>query len=66
MNRGRGHDAHGGHGVGGGEEDAAPKGLQTNVDVTAILAEMQVMHAEMNAMHLASAGATIGVTPCSY
>jgi hypothetical protein len=33
------------------------------VDMAAILAEMQSMRAEMNAMHQAGAGAAVGATP---
>jgi hypothetical protein len=69
MNRGRGrgrghgHDARGGRGDGGGVEEAAPEGPQLNVDMTAILAEMQSMRAEMNAMRQVGAGAAAGATP---
>jgi hypothetical protein len=49
--RGRGHGAPGGRGAGGSDEEAAPEGQQPNVDMAAILAEMQVMRAEMNVMH---------------
>jgi hypothetical protein len=68
MNRGRGHGrghgrgrgARGGRGAGGGDEEAAPKGPQPNVVMAAILAEMQVMWAEMSAMHQAIGAAPIG------
>jgi hypothetical protein len=65
MNRGRGcgRGARGGHGAGGGVEEAAPEGPQPNVDMAAILAEMQSIRAEMNAMHRAGAGAAVGATP---
>jgi hypothetical protein len=69
MNHGRGHGrgcgTRGGHGAGGGVEEAAPEGPQPNVDMAAILAEMQSMRAKMNAMHQASAGAAVGVVPTS-
>jgi hypothetical protein len=61
--RGRGHGAHGGHGARGGVEEAAPMGPQPNVDMAAILAEMQSMRAEMNAMRQAGAGAAVGAAP---
>jgi hypothetical protein len=61
--RGRSHGARGGHGAGGGVEEAAPEGPQPNVEMTAILAEMQSMRAEMNAMHQASTGAAVGAAP---
>jgi hypothetical protein len=53
--RGRGHGrgARGGRGAGGAVEEAAPEGPQHNVDMAAILAEMQSMRAEMNAMRQA-------------
>jgi hypothetical protein len=57
--RGRGHGARGGRGAGGGVEEAAPMGPQPNVNMAAILAEMQSMWAEMNAMCQAGAGATV-------
>jgi hypothetical protein len=41
--RGRGRGARGGRGTGGGVEEAAPEGPQPNVDMAAILAEMQSM-----------------------
>jgi hypothetical protein len=69
MNRGRGRGrvrgrgACGGRGAGGGVEETAPKGPQPNVDMAAILAEMQSMWAEMNAMRQAGAGAAIGAAP---
>jgi hypothetical protein len=44
--RDRGRGACGGRGAGGGVEEAAPEGLQPNVDMAAILAEMQSMRAE--------------------
>jgi hypothetical protein len=58
--RGRGHGrgARGGHGAGGGVEEAALEGSQPNVDMFAILAEMQ---AEMNAMRQAGVGAAVSV-----
>jgi hypothetical protein len=68
MNRGRGrghgrgHGARGGRGAGGGVEEAAPIGPQPNVDMAAILAEMQSLRAEMNAMRQAGAGAAVGAT----
>jgi hypothetical protein len=71
MNRDRGrghgcgHGARGGRGAGGGVEEAAPEGPQPNVDMAAILAEMQSIRAEMNAMRQTSAGATIGAAPTS-
>jgi hypothetical protein len=69
MNRGqgrgcgRGRGAHGGRGAWGSDEEAAPEGPQPNVDMAAILAEMQAMRAEMNAMHQAGAGVAVGVAP---
>jgi hypothetical protein len=69
MNRGQGHgrgrSARGGHGAGGGVEEATPEGPQPNVDMAAILAEMQSMQAEMNAMHQAGAVAAVGAAPTS-
>jgi hypothetical protein len=65
MNHGRGrgcghgHSAHGGHGASGGDEETAPEGPQPNVDMAAILVEMQAMRAEMNAMHQASVGTAL-------
>jgi hypothetical protein len=54
MNCGRGHGrgrgGRGGRGDGDGDEEAAPEGPQPNVDMAAILAEMQGMRAEVNAM----------------
>jgi hypothetical protein len=54
MNHGRGlghgRGAHGGRGAGGGVEEATPEGPQPNVDMAAILAEIQAMRAEMSAM----------------
>jgi hypothetical protein len=47
---GRGHCARGGCGARGGEEEASPEGTQPNVDMAAILVEMQATQAEMNAM----------------
>jgi hypothetical protein len=47
----------------GGVEEAAPEGPQPNVDMAVILAEMQAMRAEMNAMHQAGAGAAVGAAP---
>jgi lipid-binding SYLF domain-containing protein len=61
--RGRGRGARGGHGAGGGVEEAAPEGPQPNMDMAAILAEMQAMRAEMNAMCQAGAGAAVGAAP---
>jgi hypothetical protein len=61
--RGRGRGAHGGRGDGGDDEEAAPEGQQPNVDMAAILAEMQAMRAEMNAMRQAGASAAVGVAP---
>jgi hypothetical protein len=61
--RGRGRGARGGHGAGGSDEEAAPEGPQPNVDMATILAEMQAIRAEMNAMRQASAGAAVGATP---
>jgi hypothetical protein len=61
--RGHGHGARGGHGAGVGDEEAAPEGPQPNVGMTTILAEMQSIRAEMNAMRQAGAGATIGAAP---
>jgi hypothetical protein len=61
--RGRSRGAHGGRGAGGGVEEAAPGGPQPNVDMAAILAEMQSMRAEMNVMHQAGAGAAVGAAP---
>jgi hypothetical protein len=63
--RGRGHGrgARGGRGAGGGVEEAAPEGPQPNVDMAAILAEMQSMQAEMNAMRRAGVGAAVGAAP---
>jgi hypothetical protein len=49
--RGHGHGARGGRGARGGVEEASPEGPQPNVDMAAILAEMQAMRAKMNAMH---------------
>jgi hypothetical protein len=67
MNRGRGRGhgcgAHGGRGTGGGDEEAAPEGPQPNVDMATILAEMQSMWAEINAMRQAGAGAAVGAAP---
>ena len=65
MNHGRGrsHGARGGRGAGGGVEEAAPEGPQPNVDMAAILAEMQAMRAEMNAMRQAGVGAAVGAAP---
>ncbi len=69
MNRGRGrghgrgHGARGGRGAGGGVEEAAPEGPQPNVDMAAILAKMQSMRTEINAMRQAGAGAAVGATP---
>jgi hypothetical protein len=69
MNRGRGHGrgrgcgARGGRGAGGGVEEAAPEGPQPNVDMAAILAEMQSMRAKMNAIRQAGAGAAVGAAP---
>jgi hypothetical protein len=48
MNHGRGLGR--GRGAGGGVEEAAPEGPQPNVDMAAILAEIQAMRAEMSAM----------------
>jgi hypothetical protein len=62
QGRGRGRGARGGRGAGGGVEEAAPGGPQPNVDMAAILAEMQSMWAEMNAMHQTSAGAAVGMS----
>jgi hypothetical protein len=61
--RGRSRGARGGHGAGGGVEEATPEGPQPIVDMAAILAEMQSMRAEMNAMRQASTGAAVGATP---
>jgi hypothetical protein len=61
--RGHGHGARRGRGVGGGVEEAAPEGPQPNVDMTAILAEMQSMRAEMNAMRQAGVGVNVGAAP---
>jgi hypothetical protein len=63
--RGRGHSrgARGGHGAGGGVEEATPGGPQLNVDMATILVEMQSMWVEMNAMRQAGAGAAVGATP---
>jgi hypothetical protein len=61
--RGRSRSARGGRGAGGGVEEAAPRGSQPNVDMAAILAEMQSMWAEMNAMRQAGAGAAVGAAP---
>jgi hypothetical protein len=61
--RGRGHSARGGRGAGEGVEEAAPEGPQPNVDMAAILAEMQAMRAEMSAMRQAGAGAAVGAAP---
>jgi hypothetical protein len=61
--RGRGRGARGGRGAGGGVEETAPEGPQPNVDMAAILAEIQTMRAEMNAMRQAGAGAAVGATP---
>jgi hypothetical protein len=67
MNHGRGRcrgrGARGGRGAEGSDEEATLKGPQPNVDMTAILAEMQAMQAEMNAMHQAGAGAAVGAAP---
>jgi hypothetical protein len=67
MNRGRGRGhgcgAHGGRGTGGGDEEAAPEGPQPNVDMATILAEMQSMRAEINAMRQAGVGAAVGAAP---
>jgi hypothetical protein len=63
--RGRGRGARGSRGAEGGDEEAAPMGPQPNVDMAAILAEMQSMGAEMNAMCQAGAGAAVGATPTS-
>jgi hypothetical protein len=61
--RGRGRSARGGRGARGGDEEAALEGPQPNVDMATILAEMQAMQAEMNAMRQAGAGAAIGAAP---
>jgi hypothetical protein len=63
--RGRGHGcgALGGRGARGGVEEAAPEGPQPNVDMATILAEMQSMWAEMNAMRQAGAGVAVGAAP---
>jgi hypothetical protein len=61
--RGPGRSAYGGRGAGGGVEEAAPEGPQPNMDMAAILVEMQAMRAEMNAMGQAAAGAAIGAAP---
>jgi hypothetical protein len=61
--RGRGRRARGGRGAGGTVEEATPEGPQPNVDMAAILAEMQSMRAKMNAMRQAGAGATVGAAP---
>jgi hypothetical protein len=63
--RGRGHGARGGRGAGGGVEEAAPVGPQLNVNMAAILAEIQLMWVEINAMHQAGAGAAVGAAPTS-
>jgi hypothetical protein len=63
--RGRGRGAHGGHGAGGGVEEAAPMGPQPNVDMAAILIEIQLMRAERNVMRQAGAGAAVGAAPTS-
>jgi hypothetical protein len=69
MNRGRGRGcgrgrgARGGRGDEGGVEEAAPEGPQLNVDMAAILAEIQSIRAEMNAIRQAGAGAAVGATP---
>jgi hypothetical protein len=69
MNRGRGHGrgcgrgARGDRGAGGGVEEATLVGPQPNVDMTTILAEIQLMRAEMNAMRQAGAGAAVGAAP---
>jgi hypothetical protein len=63
--RGRGRGARGGRGAGGGVEEATPEGPQPSVDMAAILAEMQSMRAEMNAMRQAGAGAAVGAAPTS-
>jgi hypothetical protein len=46
----RGRGARGGRDAGGGVDEAAPEGPQSNMDMAAILAEMQAMRAEINAM----------------
>jgi hypothetical protein len=61
--RGRGRGARGGRGAGGGVEEATPEGPQPNEDMAAILAKMQSMRTEMNAMHQAGAGAAVGAAP---
>jgi hypothetical protein len=63
QGRGHGRGARGGHGAGGGVEEAALEGPQPNVDMATILAEMQSMRAEMNAMRQAGAGAAVGTAP---
>jgi hypothetical protein len=63
--RGRGLGARGDRGAGGGVEEAAPEGPKPNVDMAAILVEMQSMRAEMNAMCQAGAGAAVGAAPTS-
>ena len=40
-----------GRGSGRGSGEAAPEGAPVNVDMAAVLAEMQVMRAELNALH---------------
>jgi hypothetical protein len=39
--------------------------MQSNVNMATILAEMQAMRAEMNDLHQAGAGATVGAAPIS-
>jgi hypothetical protein len=60
---GRGRGACGGRGAGRGDEEAAPEGPQPNVDMAAILAELQTMRAEMNVMRQTGVGAAVGAAP---
>jgi hypothetical protein len=61
--RGRGRSARGGRGARGGVEEASPEGPRPNVDMAAILAEMQLMQAEMNAMCQGGTGAAVAAAP---
>jgi hypothetical protein len=47
----------------GSDEEVTLEGLQPNVDMVAVLAEMQAMRGEMNAMCQAGASAAVGAAP---
>jgi lipid-binding SYLF domain-containing protein len=69
MNHGRGHGrgcgrgARGGRGAGAVMRKSLSRALQPNVDMVAVLAEMQAMRGEMNAMCQAGASAAVGAAP---